>query len=168
MNCEQAQEIILTEHLDGCLTGSLKSPFEAHLDKCPDCRAFALVAAKTLLSPFANFPRERMPESVASMIMQRVRMKKCECEDTWVDGILEKIRQWYAPALPAAGWAMAVVICFMIAGVRFNMNGVEEAKQTERVLFLAEVEDFSPVKSAIAEEYGTSMETYFLEDKETS
>ena len=168
MNCEQAQEMILTDYLDGRLTGSVKAQCEAHLEKCPSCQAFLSVASETLVAPFVELPKERMPEPVASVIMQRVRRSEYQREHTWGQEFLEGIRGWHVPVLPVVGWVATGLICFMIAGVGLNMNGSEQAKQTERVLFLAEVAESSQAKSGAAGEYGTSMETYFLEDKEAS
>ncbi|MBF0121875.1 MAG: zf-HC2 domain-containing protein [Candidatus Omnitrophica bacterium] len=173
MNCEQVQEIILTEYLDKCLTGPVKVQCEAHVENCSDCQAFLSIASKRVITPFLDLPRERMPESVANAIMLRVFPKAPERKCTWVDVAIEQMRSWYAPVLPTTGWAMAILVCFIIVGTQFNINGSEEVKQTERVLYMAEVADFSSVKGGIMRDsgerkYGTSMETYFLDDKEES
>lgn len=168
MNCEQIQDMLLTDSIDGRLPKALKAAVEAHLEHCAACRAFSGEVRKTIVEPFSRIPRERMPESLVGTVMERVRMQDAALQRTWGDVLRDGLREWYAPVRPSLGWAMSLVIFFLVASVGMKIHRAEEARQAARILFLTEVAELAQGPGEASGEYGTSVETYFLHDKEAS
>jgi anti-sigma factor RsiW len=162
MNCEDVQEIILTDYIDGCLTGSIKTQLESHIKDCPECQEFRAVALKILSVPFADLPRERMPESVVKAVMANVTAKQTAYEGMWLQQFLEGIRKFDFPTIFVARLAVFVFTLFVMSGIGLRINNLQQAKQKERVLFLASIVELPSINNKVVGTYGTSMESYFL------
>ncbi len=161
MNCDKAQELILTDHLDGCLSGPLDVQLKEHLAACRACGEFAAVAQKTLAEPFEKLPQEPMPDTVRQAIMDQVRERQSPQEGWW-ERLREVFKGWDLVPAPAVAWVAAMAVCFIMVGVGFGVNRVQVARQKERVMYLAEVAEFTEASPGTGTDYGTSIESYFL------
>ncbi|MFH0754394.1 MAG: anti-sigma factor [Candidatus Omnitrophota bacterium] len=157
--------VILTDYLDGCLTDFVKAQLESHLQQCPECRELVSLAPRMLVTPFAGLPKEKMPEAVRVSIMQQVRARQSSSVGaSWRHFVVEMQEGFVFPLLELR-WVAAALVCVVAVGVGFGMNGLHQAKQKDQVIFLAEVAEFSVIKNKIISDYGTSMESVFLEDR---
>ncbi len=162
MKCEQSREIILTEYLDGCLSDQRRKEWEQHLAACADCREYQRLAEKTVAGPFHNAPAQKMPGHVYDAIMQKVRAREERSFSGFWKRILAGIRDWQEVPVPVLRWGAAFAVCVLLLGVSIQGKNVEQARQAERVIFLAQVIIGDQQAEEPAEYYGTSMESYFL------
>ena len=165
MNCKAAQDMILTDYIDERSTGTAKTVLEEHLAGCVRCREYLAVARKILVDSFHALPRERMPQSVVNAILDQLRESEATRENEWLLEIGERIQQLFAPSPVVARVFATAFVCFLVAGTILGVNRSQQARQDERVLFLAQVAESSADKGKVSADYGTAMEVYFLEEK---
>ncbi|MBF0387432.1 MAG: hypothetical protein HQL20_06205 [Candidatus Omnitrophica bacterium] len=170
MNCEQARDIILTDCLDE-RPAKAGAELTAHLAGCPSCAEFLLTARKDLLEPFDVLTREKMPVTVTQAVMSRIRQEREEqlarAEHSWWQDLREALAALNWPVLVPAGALAGILAGWLVFGVMMEDKRLQLA-QNERVLFLAQVADSVADKSRDMADYGTTIETYFLEEKENS
>ena len=165
MNCKVAQNMILTDYIDERSTAAVKTVLETHLTGCVRCREHLVLAHKMLVDPFHALPRERMPQSVMNAILDQLREKESARENEWFLGILEGIHQLFSPSPVVARVFATVFVCFLVSGTMLGVNLAQQSRQDERVLFLAQAAEISADKGGVTADYGTAMESYFLEEK---
>lgn len=89
MKCERIRELV-SDALDGALTGSVADRFHAHLDACPPCRTYHAELKESLLlleelptievgdefdrAVWARIRREEEPASVVASLSERLEM----------------------------------------------------------------------------------------------
>ncbi|MBF0593588.1 MAG: zf-HC2 domain-containing protein [Candidatus Omnitrophica bacterium] len=167
MKCERVQDIILTDYVDGFLTVPAKAALDAHVAGCSRCREFLAASRKALVEPFQNLPRETMPLSVMNAVMDQIKEKEQEGVWGWLSGLSEGFSQAFSPSFAMARIVASVMVCFLVAGVVFGVNKSQQV-QTERVSFLAQVAEVAGDKSREMTGYGTTIETYFFEERGNS
>ena len=62
MNCERAQEIILTDYLDQELDQRGLNEIERHLSGCAHCREFLTAARQATITPFSAPTKVKLPQ----------------------------------------------------------------------------------------------------------
>lgn len=81
MNC-QAMIDFLMDYLDGALPAEEHSSFEAHLNRCPPCKAYmisyrqCIELGKTCLSCEGEEPTPELPEELVKAILEARRQKQ--------------------------------------------------------------------------------------------
>ena len=165
MNCKAAQNMILTDYIDERSTGTAKTVLETHLAACVRCREHLVLARKMLVDPFHVLSRERMPQSVMNAILDQLREKESVRENEWFLGIWEGIQQLFAPSPIVARVLATVFVCFLVTGTMLGVNLSQQSRHDDGFLLLAQVAEASIDKENVTEDYGTSMEAYFFEEK---
>jgi anti-sigma factor RsiW len=161
MRCEKIQELLLTDYMDGRLIGSVNEQVEAHLGKCVACQEFWSGAKATLAEPFAKLALERMPEALRNSIREQVQEEKIRSERNYWEAAKEWLRSGFLFPVPAKAW-VAMAVCLLMITTSFVAIGSRQAKQQERIIFLAEIADWSGTQAQGSASYGTEVETYFL------
>jgi anti-sigma factor RsiW len=71
LTCRDLVELV-TAYLDGALAPADRARVEAHLDGCPDCRAYVAQFARTVIALGAP-PAEDVDEAVLTTLVERFR-----------------------------------------------------------------------------------------------
>jgi len=173
MNCKEYQEIILTDYLDDQVSKENKQKIENHLSSCRECREFAVIAQKSVIEPFKMAERVTPPEAVWENIMEEMTEERSGNQVNWLEGL----KKFLAPKpVFAYGALVCIVLIFIMqnSGVK-QISHVENINsQTQEVVQKQmnepQLEIFESIEFLATlfdenngiEEYGTSIEEYFL------
>ncbi|MDD5557393.1 MAG: zf-HC2 domain-containing protein [bacterium] len=72
MNCEEMEELLKADYIDGELSGNAAREAAAHLSACARCRRFEEAVRRAAVAPLRGAPRERAPESLWRAIERAV------------------------------------------------------------------------------------------------
>jgi len=158
MRCEKIQELLLTDYLDGRMTGTQKEQVDQHLRGCLTCRDLLAQARRTAIDLFTEIQPQRLPDSVRQTIMSQVREAQASRGCRW----FRNLREIFSPASVVPGWAVTAIVCLIIAGTGVGVFGARQAKQNARIMFLADLAAWSTPAADRAFSYGTALEEYFL------
>ena len=102
MNCEQAQEAILSS-LDGASTDAMPQAVGVHVSTCADCAAFATTqqAIDARLSAAISAPK--MSASLRTRLHERMRLEQ---PPHWIDELPDIVH--------FASWAAATASCALL------------------------------------------------------
>ena len=157
--CKKFKDLILTDYFDGEIEPITKQEIDSHLHSCSDCRLFAEEIEKSLIAPFQEIKREKVPANIWPLIQERIQK-----EETWY----EKARDFVGKMLqtifsPSAVPVLATMTIFVMVGTFYLYNlqvkQVKEKEQGEYLAYVLESTDNSPGENVGSD---TPIETYFL------
>jgi anti-sigma factor RsiW len=71
MTCEALSEIV-TEYLEGAMSGADRARFERHVALCPACRRY-LEQMQKVVATLGRLPPEPIPAAVEAQLLERFR-----------------------------------------------------------------------------------------------
>lgn len=158
MKCDQIQELLLTDYLDGVLQEDLKKKVDAHIKDCPACLEFKKAAIRTTVDVFNGVEQKQPPDHLWARIENALEIHPNEASSvSWWD----YLKPWFSNPVPAM--AMMVVL-FLFAGSAVNQFQDRQAKLNQQSKeFLASVmNSSSSVLISDEDDLGTNEELYFL------
>jgi len=160
MKCHECQEHILSGYLDNELNVDLKTAIDGHLSECNKCKEFAAIAQKAVVEPFKELQRETPPEAIWDNIKEEIEGERLEAGVDWLGKLKELLSP--KPVFAIATIASLVLMVFVFApgrrqGDLARTNGVK-VEHFENIDYVAGLLD----EQNGSEEYGTSIEEYFL------
>jgi anti-sigma factor RsiW len=159
MNCKRAEELILTDYIDGALKGDALKELEDHIALCDECRNFAWEAASAGKAVKA-LKKETPPAGIWQNIKAEVSQKE-EPMDI-LERVLDPLRQFLAAYRPAVAVAVAaVMVLFVLTALRVTTNtgALTTAVTQDDILMISSLDNGW---SDTDESLGTSAEEYFL------
>ncbi len=162
MKCEQIQELILTDYIDGRMAPQAKGELEKHLMTCHECLEFARVAKAMAVEPFEKGTREKTPESVWMNIKEELLSQEEQPAPGWLDRLREVFHSQFAFPRPVAAFAGMCFVVMAVTLVHFsNINRMpaQMSAEQDEVEYMAALSVRSDVPTS---GYGTSVEKYFL------
>ena len=162
MDCKKAQDLILTDYLDGSMTDDEKRALEAHFVKCSRCRAVAETAGKEIAGQFNKAERISPPESVWQNLREAIGREKIAVARSPVADFLEKLRSLRVsprPVFATATVAAAVLVAVVIARLPVQNRIAVSDYLDEQATFLTSLQADA---NGAYEDLGTSIEEYLL------
>lgn len=159
MNCKDAQELILTDYLDGEAKRQAREAIEEHLAACAACREFHAVVSKVAKEPFVNAGRMTPPVTIWQNVKSAIAAEE-ERKRGFLSGILERLKHTFYIPNPAVAVATALMIIILFGvATKFLVSRQDSsagARPDEAYYadYLAEPSDENG--------FGTSIEKYFL------
>lgn len=120
MTCEELHRY-LSSYLDGCVSETLRTMCEAHLESCPVCRA-EVAHMRKMMRALANLPRPSAPVELAAVINSRLQTERRALQqlerDTTPLGIIEHCTRLLAPRLMpyTIGSLASIFLFFFLLG----------------------------------------------------
>lgn len=167
MKCKNIQDIILTDYLDGRMDAAQRVQLEEHLLRCSHCRAFAAVAQKTVVAPFATVTREKPPQKIWENISETIREER-QKNGSLFTGFIEHVRALFI--FPRTTFALASAFSIILIAVLF----VKTPMYKNEKIFVAnngeqQIDEFVQTMSYTditvngeTAGYGTVIEEYFM------
>ncbi len=158
MECRRAEELILTDYIDGNLKGEALGEAEEHLASCERCRKLAGEAAHAGKALKA-IKREEPPQGLWYKIRAEILSERTQ-PDT-VRQILNSARYVFTHLRPAVALAaVAILILFVLTAIRLSPPGGTALNATlqDDVLAATSLDDWNGTEY----DFGTSAEEYFL------
>lgn len=161
MNCNRIQELILTDYLDGIIKEGPKKQVEDHLARCPQCLEFARTARKTAFESFERLEKTEPPAHLWSRIENAIMEENRPVVDqspSWI----ERLKLVFANPRPVVAF-VAVLALFIAAGTvrQFEIQKTADSSQSIEY-FVSLIEPSTEVSSSETEDFGTTVEQYFL------
>ena len=164
MQCKDAQELILTDYLDGDMNEEQKKGLKVHMADCPKCCEFAVHAESTVIAPFEDAPVQQPSPQVWQNIKESIEEQQRATNP--VADFFEKLKGIVFAPRPAFAFATVLVIALLTVKlflptdqsnqiVQVDVNGEE----IEYVVYVMSDIDDSGDES---DGYGTDIEEYFL------
>jgi len=160
MQCEQCQQLILTDYLDGETNDTQNREIEEHLSRCPQCKEFAHNAKKITVEPFENMERLQPSPQVWVNIQEKINQPQ-EQPDV-LAGFLDKVKELLSAPRPAFALATALAVILMIVTLvpnKGNQSNVARIDPVEQIEYMASLEIYEPDENGY---YETDIEEYFL------
>lgn len=161
MECKKAQELILTNYLDGQMDDVQRVRLKIHFATCPGCEEFASIAKKAVIDPIARMKRVSAPESLWPRIKEAIIAAE-QPEAGLVARFREKAKLIFA--IPRLAFTFATAILFI------SVVGIVTQVQLSKRVSLQEQAEYptnslsvglaAPTDSGA--DFGTSIEEYFL------
>lgn len=158
MDCDKMRDIILTDYIDGRLTGQALQDVEAHLASCAGCRGLA----SELVSVGAELGKSRH-QKPSSEVWERIRseVNRPPVGVFSAPDLLRSARSVFArlrPAITVAA-AAALILVVLIAGHVIPYNTAAKAPVgEEEILSMAAMDEHGGADY----DFGTPEEDYFL------
>lgn len=159
MNCKKAEEMILTDYIDGNLKDEALREVEEHLAACQYCRDLAVraVSSRRMLKSAA---REVPPEGLWSKI--RAEIISEETKPGFFDRIFDQARYFFGHLRPAvAAAAVAAIVIFVLTTARLVPVGSPFSGMTAHDDIL-EITSVGEESDDSEYGFGTAVEEYFL------
>lgn len=159
MNCKKAEDIILTDYVDGKLAGEDLRKLEEHLALCEKCRALAREAASAGKA-FKAFQKESPPAGVWHKIKAEIGPGRSH--GAALGGILDSTRYFFTHLKPAiAITAAAALILLVLTTARLvpTRSAASNGAVQDDILTRA---SFDKGWDEPGYDFGTSAEEYFL------
>ena len=159
MKCEQIQELLLTDYLDGQLDGNGLKSIEEHLSDCPGCREFLAAARKITVEPFSSSKKVFLsPEDVWQKIKQQIGRERPQPS---VANPLAEMIIVFKQLVPRPAWALSVIVAgLVITTIYLNSLNRQEIVQPASSEYI--VDDLLVSQGDDNDGYGTAIEEYFL------
>ena len=164
MKCNDIQELILTDYLDGEIHPDIKRQVDSHIADCQVCREFLAVSRQVVDEPFKHAQpkfenQEKVWQKIKFKIEEEVLTEKFTPQWNW----LERMKSILT--VPRVSVALSVVvIALLTAAVYF--------RSSPHTMMVHQSSDNSEVINDVVEElsmgedeedsYGTDLESYFL------
>lgn len=173
MKCKECQEYILTDYIDNEFKKDIKQKMEDHFSMCHECKEFAVMARKAVVEPFEKSERVEPPEMVWENIKGEISEGNLENQVDWLERFKKVL-------FPRPAFAFATLACLLLMVLVLNpgkkqgnvvkkdVSQIQEfvkkyseesqfniSEQVEYIVYLFDEQNGY-------EEYGTSIEEYFL------
>lgn len=156
MNCKSAEEIILTDYIDGKSAPQTLREVEAHIASCGRCSEI-VARLKSVGGAFRTVPRMEAPLAVWERIRSEIGEKSAQV--TFLPGFFEPVRIFLARLRPALViTATAAIIFVVLTMARLMPQKGTSAIQDDIVSMAASYE----IGNGTEYDFGTPEETYFL------
>lgn len=163
MKCNQIQDLILTDYLDGQLDEKKGAIIEKHLTVCACCRELVDATRKGVLAPFSTVKGIEPPGFLWERIKDAIitEQQSNRYYQPWV----EKVRKWVF--LPRIAVVAPIVTILILIGVMMPLKVTHQqntqTKVQEQVAYLAFLtEETSTEVLSGSNGFGTLLEEYFL------
>ncbi|NLE64304.1 MAG: hypothetical protein GX606_00060 [Elusimicrobia bacterium] len=165
MRCEEAQDLILTDHLDGRLSEGFERELRQHLAGCERCREFLASAKETLVGLFEKIPSEHLPPAVIESVLDRIEEERSASLAGKLEEVGKGMLVWLGgfrlrPALVFS----CVLVCLLVIGIMSGVDRIQAARNETRGLYLASIVELSANNERTID-YGTALEDYFLQER---
>ena len=158
MNCKKAQDLILTDYLDGEMRGKEKERIEEHLEGCRECREFSVAAGKVGNGLFLGAERAEVPEYLWRRVRETIFAEELK-RRTFASVIFEKLKAILYIPRPILAIATVVVLLLAIGTVTTIKINNQATRDAEYFEYLAGAVDNSINDNG---SFGTSIEKYFM------
>lgn len=161
MNCQQIQDLLLTDSLDNELDVRQQKVIEEHLANCRACQEFALTVKNTVQKPFDQAERPGPPAHLWKNIQSKIEEEHSRpAIFETLKNMLERIRL-PKPAFAFSTIGAIVIMVFFMVKMSFYVqqrNYQQSAKQTieEQIEYFANNNGIEEIS------FGTNIEEYFL------
>ena len=136
MSCEETNKL-LSQYVDDMLSLPARAAVDAHLDRCPVCRA-EVAEFRSLGRSLSNLAPEPIPSDLVSGISNALRIEAAAQRQSPKPSFRELVTHWLQPRLmPYGVGSLASVFIFisMFAGFRPHFAAINEAAQQNRGAF---------------------------------
>ncbi len=157
MDCKKMEEVILTDYIDGKVTGMRLKDVEAHLASCTRCRSLASELA-SVSAEFRNTKRMEPPSEVWERIRAEVNREPAVAGDVYTPGFFESMRLLAVRIRPAIVVATAAAFILAVLTVTRLMPQKELTSQDE-IMSLVTMDESG---NGGDYNFGTPEENYFL------
>ena len=117
MDCDKIKDLLMTDYIDGRLSGTLYEQVRAHLKACKQCSQFEQTLLHTVKEPFAGLSEIPPPDSV----WENIREDIIRAEEARSKGILAGLKDYlqglFRLPRPAFAFAAALLIFIITAGI---------------------------------------------------
>jgi hypothetical protein len=167
MKCDKARDLILTEYIDGEISGKLKQELEDHLLQCISCRELLVLSKTKVEDVFDNAQVQETPEYVWHRIKDKIVHQNIGVHKITLTGFITGL--FKAPKLQLA---LAALIFMIMTTITFKIMGNPDDQvakiiknnpdntETTYIAFLMGYEESDEGQSTTG--YGTYIEEYFL------
>lgn len=166
MNCEEIQELILTDYLDGEMNDDQKIRMSIHFARCHHCKEFFLKAKESVVEAFAQVDTVTPPEIIWQRVKEAI-MTEQQKKAGFADTFLEKLKSLLYISKPSFA-VLTIITLILVIGVMAQLGvnhqkvlkGNVEAEKIEAFMYSVE----TPVGLLMSGDtgFGTSIEEYFL------
>ena len=164
MECIKVQEYLMTDYIDGQLSGTLKDLVDEHLSHCHACQNLLCDIKKDAIDPLVNDFQNVPDEFLWAGIKQRIddeeqrQLEKALKPDFW-----EKLGSVVHIPRPAFALVRIVTMIFMIGstGQLFFSAPVMRNNAQDQVAYLSTLME-EPVDANNGNDSQTPIEKYFL------
>lgn len=165
MKCNQIQELILTDYLDGELSPELKTQLDRHIASCRECREFLSLSQKHLKDPFIESEQQFLrQDQVWQKIKSQINEEQTSpASSSWREnwkGLWGFIFVFFRARIVFS----VVFVALLSAAVYFkHYSGVQMISRGEQTIQL--IDDVADDLSGSTDEeanYGSAIENYFL------
>ena len=164
MKCNDIQELILTDYLDGEIHPDIKEKVDDHIAGCQVCRELLAVSRQVADDPFKHAQpkfenQQEVWQKIKFKIEEEVLTEKFTPQWNW----LERIKNILT--VPRMSVALSVVVIALLTAAVYFRNSAntmivhQSSDQTQIINDV--VEELSIVEDEAAS-YGTALESYFL------
>ncbi len=166
MKCDNVQELILTDYLDGQVNEEQKKNIEKHLASCVHCREYELVARETVITPFNNTEKLSPPKATWDKIRNQIEEdERQEITNPFADLIRGIKSALYIPKPVFAVASVAIVILIIVTVIQLPSDDQKIAKmsaeeQIECMTYL--LGEFNEELADEGSDFGASVEEFFL------
>ena len=134
MFCEETTKL-LSQYIDDVLSTPARSAVDAHLDRCPVCRADA-AELRSLRRSLRNLSRPPVPVDLVSTINAALFIEAAAQRQSPTPTFWQQLKAWIEPRLmPYSVGSLASVVLFisMFAGLRPHFVALQEAARQNDV-----------------------------------
>lgn len=157
MDCKKMEEIILTDYMDGKITGAMLKDVEAHLASCSRCRALYTELAP-IGAEIRKAKRMEPPDRVWEKIRAEVSMAPGKAWALSPDKFFESVRMMIAHLKAAIVVATAAALILAVLTVAHLMPQRGAIDQEEIISLITMDENGNGTNY----DFGTPEEAYFL------
>jgi predicted anti-sigma-YlaC factor YlaD len=165
MNCKKAQELILTDYLDGQMDNKSNILLEEHMANCRTCKEFCATAKKVGDKLLAAVDRVNPPEFVWRRVKESIIVEQRK-KAAFPAKFFEKIRYAFYIPNPALAFATIFALILVFGAITrltvhdramLNVSGQEQAEYLD---YSGDI--IADVSANDEAGFGTSIEKYFL------
>ena len=164
MKCNDIQELILTDYLDGEIHPDVKKQVDGHIAGCQLCREFLAVSRQVTEQPFKHSQpkfenQQEIWQKIKFKIEEEVLTEKFTPQWNW----LERIKNILT--VPRMSVALSVVvIALLTAAVYFrnSANTLMVHQSSDQTQIINDVVEELSMGEDEEDSYGTDLENYFL------
>lgn len=157
MDCKKIEEVILTDYIDGKVTGTRLKDIEAHLASCTRCRSLASSLA-AVSAELQKTKRMEPPSEVWEKIRAEVDRGPAVAGDAYMHDFFESMRLLAARIRPAIVVTTAAALILAVLTVARLMPQRSLASQDE-IMSLVTLDESG---NGGDYNFGTPEESYFL------
>ena len=160
--CDQFQDLILTDFIDGQLGRNDAVKVEEHLLDCAECRAFLKEVKSNALLPLQQSAPQPVPAELWRSIKENIELE-AERSNPWA-AFVEGLKGWMV--LPRMIPVLAsFAVMFLVGSVSLNnvhMQQIKDKDQGEYLVAMLTPGSTTSPASTETNDLGTPIEHYFL------